>query len=94
MKEGGRRDRELVARAREAPAGEEALVALGCPAVSRSCFAVVGLRLGERAGTFPRCQVLPSNGLGGRGETENRGSRGKDSDRDAVASSDGYNNTY
>lgn len=47
MTKSGRRDRELVAGASEAPAGEEALVALGCPAASRSRFAVVSSRLGE-----------------------------------------------
>lgn len=55
---------------REAPAGEEALVALGCPAASCSRFAVVSSRLAERVGTFLHCQVLPPNGLGDTGETK------------------------
>lgn len=72
---------------------EEALVALGCPVASRSRITVVSSWLGEQAGTFPSCQLLPSNGLGGGVETENQASKGRDSDRNAIASSDGFNNT-
>lgn len=32
--------------------------------------------------------------VGGRGETESRGSKGKDSDRNVVTSLNGFNNTY
>lgn len=46
VEKGGRRSRELVAGAREAPAGAEALVALGCAAASRSGCAVVSSQLG------------------------------------------------
>lgn len=46
VEEGGWRDRGLVAGARDAPAGEEALVASGYPAASRSGFAVVSLERG------------------------------------------------
>lgn len=68
---------------------EEALVALGCPVASRSRITVVSFWLGEQAGRFPICQVLPSHGLGGGVETENRASRGRDSDGNVIASSDG-----
>ncbi|XP_077843842.1 cbp/p300-interacting transactivator 1 isoform X2 [Macaca mulatta] len=45
----------------------------GFPAASRSRFAVVSSRLGERTGTFPHCQVLPTNRLEGGGGGQKTG---------------------
>lgn len=71
-----------------------ALVALGCPAASRSRFAVVSSRRRVSWDVSAAKFCLRMGWVGGRGRQKVRGSKGKDSDRNVVTSLNGFNNTY